>query len=157
MIGLDEFLECVDRSGLIPRATVQPLCAPNDRDDAAALARRLVQQGLLTQYQARKLLAGATRGFFLGGYRILRPLGEGGMGKVFLAAHEEDGRRVAIKVLPPRRAQEEANSLARFKREMELSMRCDHPNVARTLTFGNDGDVHFMVLEYIPGLSLYDM
>ncbi|WP_165245989.1 serine/threonine-protein kinase [Paludisphaera soli] len=157
MIGLDEFLECVDRSGLIPRATVQPLCAANDRDDAAALARRLVQQGLLTQYQARKLLAGATRGFFLGGYRILRPLGEGGMGKVFLAAHEEDGRKVAIKVLPPRRAQEEVNSLARFKREMELSMRCDHPNVARTLDFGNDGDVHFMVLEFIPGLSLYDM
>jgi len=79
------------------------------------------------------------------------------MGKVYLAAHEADGTQVAIKVLPPRRAQEEANSLARFRREMELSSRCNHPNVARTLTFGNDGDVHFMVLEYIPGMSLFDM
>ena len=116
-----------------------------------------MQQGLLTQYQARKLLAGATRGFFLGGYRILRPLGEGGMGKVYLAVHESGGQEVAIKVLPPKRAQAESNSLQRFRREMELSMRCNHPNVARTLSFGNDGDVHFMVLEYIPGMSLYDM
>ncbi|AMV39460.1 serine/threonine-protein kinase [Planctomyces sp. SH-PL62] len=157
MIGRDEFLECAERSGLVSRADLAPHRARGGRDDVEGLARRLVQQGLLTQYQARKLLAGAVRGFILGGYRILRPLGEGGMGKVYLASHEEDGRKVAIKVLPPRRAQEETNSLARFKREMELSMRCDHPNVARTLTFGNDGDVHFMVLEYIPGLSLYDM
>ncbi|WP_165072273.1 serine/threonine-protein kinase [Paludisphaera rhizosphaerae] len=157
MIGVEEFLEGVDRSGLVSRADLAPYRARNVRDDAANLARRLVQQKLLTQYQARKLLAGATRGFFLGGYRILRPLGEGGMGKVYLAAHEADGTQVAIKVLPPRRALEEVNSLARFKREMELSSRCNHPNVARTLTFGNDGDVHFMVLEYIPGMSLFDM
>ncbi|MDG3002982.1 serine/threonine-protein kinase [Paludisphaera mucosa] len=157
MIGLDEFVECVDRSGLISPADLATARARFGRLDSVGLARRLVQQGLLTQYQARKLLAGATRGFFLGGYRILRPLGEGGMGKVYLAAHEKDGEKVAIKVLPPRRAQEEVNSLARFRREMELSMRCNHPNVARTLTFGSDGDVHFMVLEYIPGLSLFDM
>lgn len=157
MIGLDEFLECVGRSGLVPPAELAPLRAPGPREDAVGLARRMVQRGLLTQYQASKLLAGATRGFFLGGYRILRQLGEGGMGKVYLAAHEGDGRQVAIKVLPPRRAQEQANSLARFKREMELSSRCNHPNVARTLTFGQDGDVHFMVLEYIPGLSLFDL
>ncbi|WP_337175560.1 serine/threonine-protein kinase [Paludisphaera sp.] len=157
MIGLDEFLECVGRSGLVPPAELASLRASAGRDDATALARRMVQRKLLTQYQAGKLLAGATRGFFLGGYRVLRQLGEGGMGKVYLAAHEEDGRQVAIKVLPPRRAQEQANSLARFKREMELSSRCNHPNVARTLTFGRDGDVHFMVLEYIPGLSLFEL
>jgi serine/threonine-protein kinase len=156
MIGPDEFLESAGRSGLIPQAELAPLRASAAGEDAVALARRLVQRGLLTQYQAAKLLAGATRGFFLGGYRILRQLGEGGMGKVYLAAHEEDGRQVAIKVLPPRRAQE-ANNLARFQREMDLSSRCNHPNVARTLTFGQDGDVHFMVLEYIPGLSLFDL
>ena len=47
--------------------------------------------------------------------------------------------------------------MARFRREMELSQRCQHPNVARTIAVGNEGDVHFMVLEYIPGMSLYDM
>ncbi len=121
------------------------------------LARLLVQRGFLTTYQARKLLAGATRGFFLGGYRILRPLGEGGMGKVFLAVNEDTFGKVAIKVLPPRKAAEEAGSLVRFRREMELSQRCVHPNVARTLAVGTEGDVNFIVLEYIPGMSLFDM
>ena len=148
-------------SGLVPtadltqaRAQVEPEPAA---DAALRLARLLVQQGLLTTYQARKLLAGATRGFFLGGYRILSPLGEGGMGKVFLAVNEQTFGKVAIKVLPPRKAIEEAGSLVRFRREMELSQRRDHPNVARTLAVGTEGDVNFIVLEYIPGMSLFDM
>ena len=120
------------------------------------LARLLVQQGLLTTYQARKLLAGATRGFFLGGYRILSPLGEGGMGKVFLAVNEQTlarwPSRCCRRGKPSRR-----RSLVRFRREMELSQRCDHPNLARTLAVGTEGDVNFIVLEYIPGMSLFDM
>jgi len=161
MLQLDDFAEKVALSGLVPtteltqaRAQVGPKPAA---DASLRLARLLVQQGLLTTYQARKLLAGATRGFFLGGYRILSPLGEGGMGKVFLAVNEQTFGKVAIKVLPPRKALEEAGSLVRFRREMELSQRCDHPNLARTLAVGTEGDVNFIVLEYIPGMSLFDM
>lgn len=160
MIGLDDFLAGAAKSGLVAPGDLRPLrdeAARADPRRAEEAARQLVRRGLLTGYQARKLLAGATRGFFLGGYRILKPLGEGGMGKVYLAVPERGGDQVAIKVLPPKRALEEANSLARFRREMELSMRCAHPNIARTLSYGNDGDVHFMVMEYIPGMSLYDM
>ena len=161
MLDLDHFVDHVATSGLVPAAELAKWRACVDADPGAdasiRLARLLVQQGLLTTYQARKLLAGATRGFFLGGYRILRPLGEGGMGKVYLAVHEEDLSRVAIKVLPPKKIHEDANSLLRFRREMELSQRCKHPNVAQTLSVGNDGDVYFMVMEYIPGMSLFDM
>ena len=60
-------------------------------------------------------------------------------------------------MLPPRKALEEENALRRFRREMDLSQRCSHPNLARTLAVGNEGDVHFMVMEYIPGESLFDM
>ncbi len=161
MLQLDDFAEKVVLSGLVPlpeltkaRSQVEPEPAA---DASVRLARLLVQQGFLTTYQARKLLAGATKGFFLGGYRILRPLGEGGMGKVFLAVNDQTFGKVAIKVLPPRKAIEEAGSLIRFQREMELSQRCDHPNVARTLSVGTEGDVNFIVLEYIPGMSLFDM
>ena len=161
MLQLDDFAEKVAMSGLVPTAELTQARAQVEPEPAAdaslRLARLLVQQGLLTTYQARKLLAGATSGFFLGGYRILRPLGEGGMGKVFLAVNEQTFGKVAIKVLPPRKALEEAGSLVRFRREMELSQRCDHPNLARTLAVGNEGDVHFMVMEYIPGKSLFDM
>ena len=138
-------------------AQVQAELDPEPAADASVrLARRLIEGGWLTTYQARKLLSGATRGFFLGGYRLLRPLGEGGMGKVYLAV-DDDQEQVAIKVLPPRRALEEENALRRFRREMELSQRCSHPNLARTLSVGSEGDVHFMVMEYIPGKSLYEL
>ena len=161
IIPLREFLDAIAQSGLVSASDLarvrKNLELTAGAEGSIRLARRLVREGTLTDYQARKLLAGATRGFFLGGYRILRPLGEGGMGKVFLAVCEESRRKVAIKVLPPRRIQEEAGSLARFRREMELSRRFQHPNVARTLDVGSDGDIHFMVLEYIPGLSLYDL
>ena len=160
MVKLDAFLADAAKSGLIRKLDLDRVAAslgPGSEEEAAVrLARVLIQQGLLTTYQARKLLAGATRGFFLGGYRILKPLGEGGMGKVYLASHEQTGEKVAIKVLPPRKAREESNALLRFRREMDLSRRAKHPNLARTIDVGSDGDVHFMVLEYIPGESLYE-
>lgn len=161
MPSLDDFLTNVAKSGLVlspdlDRARSEVSADPA-ADAAIRCARALIRQGTLTHYQARKLLGGATRGFFLGGYRILRPLGEGGMGKVFLAVRDSDNQRVAIKVLPPKRALEESNALARFRREMDLSQRVQHRNLARTLDVGNDGDVYFMILEYIPGESLYQL
>jgi serine/threonine-protein kinase len=159
MPRLDEFVANLAKSGLVPPNELERLrrglTGEPSSNGAAQLAKHLIQLGTLTPYQARKILAGATRGFFLGGYRILRPIGEGGMGKVFLAVREADGQRVAIKVLPPKRAAEEGQALLRFRREMELSRRANHPNLARTLDVGSEGDVHFMVLEYIPGDSLY--
>lgn len=161
MARLDEFVANVTRSGLVAapaldRARAQLADGPG-KDAAVRLARVLIDQGALTTYQARKILGGATRGFFLGDYRILRPLGEGGMGKVYLAANQGDGLRVAIKVLPPSKAADGGQSLLRFRREMELSRRANHPNLARTIDVGQAGNVHFMVLEYVPGESLYQL
>jgi len=160
MPRLDDFVADIARAGLVARPEIDRALSGFDRepqgDAAARFARALIRAGVLTRYQARKVLAGATRGFFLGGYRILRPLGEGGMGKVFLAVRDATGEQVAIKVLPPKKAQEEAQALKRFRREMDLSRRVRHPNLARTLDVGQEGDVHFMVLEYIPGESLYE-
>lgn len=160
MPRLDDFVADVSRSGLVPSEIVQrslsSLPSDGQADRAVRLAQALISRGHLTPYQARKLLSGVTRGFFLGGYRILKPLGEGGMGKVYLAEREGSTERVAIKVLPPKKAQEEEQALKRFLREMDLSRRVSHPNLARVIDAGNEGNVHFMVMEYIPGESLYD-
>ena len=160
MLGLEDFAANVVKSGLVPgeildraRADLPPVASG---EAAVHLARRLIQDRRLTAFQAKKLLSGKTSGFFLGGYRLLRPLGEGGMGKVYLAENDR-GDRVAVKVLPPRKALEDRNALLRFRREMDLSRRCAHPNIARTLSVGNEGEIHFMVMEYIPGESLFDM
>lgn len=159
MPRLDEFVADVARSRLVEgtalhRSLIGFARVP-DEGAAVRFAHLLITQRRLTPYQARKLLNGATRGFFLGGYRILRPLGEGGMGKVYLAVKEGTEDRVALKVLPPKRAAEEEQALRRFRRETDLSRRVTHPNLARTLDFGAEGGVHFMVLEYIPGETLY--
>ncbi len=161
MSRLETFAADVERSGLVTPAAIEralsSLAAGGDADAPVRLARVLIRSGAVTPYQARKLLAGATRGFFLGGYRILRRLGEGGMGKVYLAQPEGGGEPVAIKVLPPSKAAAEAQALHRFRREMELSQRVLHTNLARTLDVGREGDIYYMVLEYVPGRSLYQM
>ena len=161
MDRLDKFVANLAKSGLVAASTIERAHAQLDdgpaSDAPVRLARLLIQQGALTTYQARKVLAGATKGFFLGEYRILRSLGEGGMGKVYLAANQKDGLRVAIKVLPPSKAADGGQALLRFRREMELSRRVRHPNLARTIDVGHAGNVHFMVLEYVPGESLYQL
>jgi serine/threonine protein kinase len=161
MDRLDQFVANLEKSGLVATSTIERAHAQLDdgpaSDAAVRLARLLIQQGALTTYQARKVLHGATKGFFLGDYRILRSLGEGGMGKVYLAANQKDGMRVAIKVLPPSKAADGGQALLRFRREMELSRRVRHPNLARTIDVGHGGGVHFMVLEYVPGESLYQL
>ena len=161
MPGLVQFVANLKRSRLVAAdelARARSVTPVEPAGDAAVrLARALIAQGTLTTYQARKVLAGATRGFFLGEYRILRSLGEGGMGKVYLAVRGKDGFRVAIKVLPPSKALDGGQALARFRREMDLSRRANHPNLARTLDVGQDGNVHFMILEYVPGDSLYHL
>ena len=161
MSRLEAFRSNVVRSRLVTAdvldhaMTTLPKIA--DADAPVALARLLIESKTLTSYQARKLLAGATRGFFLGGYRILRQLGEGGMGKVYLAQPEGGGEEVAIKVLPPSRAAAEEQALHRFRREMDLSQKVKHPNLAETIDVGRDRDVYFMVLEYVRGRSLFEM
>ena len=73
--------------------------------DPAALCARMRADGLLGAFHVEQLLRGKYRGFFLGKHKLLDRIGLGGMGQVFLAEHVNMRRRVAIKVLPPDRAQ----------------------------------------------------
>ncbi len=157
---LEEFLANLALTGLVSpevlRATRASLACEPAEDASLRMARALIIQGALTSYQAKKVLEGATKGFFLGGYRLLKRIGEGGMGKVYLARKGE-GSRVAIKVLPPKKALEDPRSLERFIREARLSQRVNHPSIARTLEFDTHDGVHYLVLEYVPGASLYQL
>jgi serine/threonine-protein kinase len=90
----------------------------------------------------------------LGGYRILRRLGEGGTCKVYLGYHEERGIQVAIKVLNDEFAVNQ-QYLDRFNREGKIGALLDHPNIVRRLSFGQDKETakHYMVLEFVDGPS----
>jgi serine/threonine-protein kinase len=90
----------------------------------------------------------------IGEFRILRRLGEGGMGSVYLAYHEELGQQVAIKVLGDHLACNQT-LVDRFYREAKSGALLNHPNIVRTMIVGQDRATgkHYLVLEYVDGPS----
>src|SRR6185369_6155904 len=89
-----------------------------------------------------------------GRYRLQKLIGEGGMGSVYLAEHMHMRKRVALKLLHAEMSQD-AEVLARFRREAEAAAHVEHPNVASATDFGQAEDgSFFLVLEYVEGTSL---
>jgi serine/threonine-protein kinase len=88
----------------------------------------------------------------LGEYRILRRLGEGGMGAVYLGYHEGKALQVAIKVLGDHLASNQGY-VDRFYREAKSGALLNHPNIVRTLNVGQDQVTakHYLVLEFVDG------
>jgi serine/threonine protein kinase len=94
----------------------------------------------------------------LGDYRVLRLLGEGGMGAVFLAFHEIEQKQVALKVLSSEMARQQSN-LDRFLREAKSGAALNHANIVRNLASGKDRitGLHYIVLEYVDGETAQHM
>jgi len=88
-----------------------------------------------------------------GRYRIQELVGAGGMGMVYRATDERLGLTIAVKALIPERALD-ARRLERFEQELVLARRVSHPNVVRIHDIGNDGDVVFLTMDFMPGCSL---
>ncbi len=159
-LSVSTFLETVERSGLVDKSRLaQSLCTLERQSGSTAVSDSLVvsshlkQSGLLTDWQSRQLLEGRHAGFFLGKYKLLDHLGTGGMSSVFLAEHEVMRRRVAIKVLPKTRVHD-SSYLARFHREARAVAALDHPNIVRAFDVDHEGDIHYLVMEYIEGADL---
>jgi serine/threonine-protein kinase len=90
-------------------------------------------------------------------YRILKKLGEGGMGAVYLAEHVKMGRKTAIKVIS-RSLAEDPDAIARFNREAANAAKINHPNVCAVYDFGDTPDgVIYLAMEFIEGESLTDL
>ena len=97
-------------------------------------------------------LAAGTR---FGGYEVLSPIGAGGMGEVYRARDLSLNRTVALKILPPLFAND-ADRLARFKREGQVLASLNHPNIATIHGLEESGGVRALVLEYVDGPTLAD-
>src|ERR1035438_1272308 len=96
---------------------------------------------------------GSLVGTELGHYRIVEKIGAGGMGEVYRARDEHLARDVAIKVLPPGTV---VNDSARkhFRKEALILSQLNHPNIATIHDFDTQQGVDFLVMEYIPGITL---
>ncbi len=88
-------------------------------------------------------------------YKIIENIGEGGMGEVYRAEDTSLKREVAIKVLPEQFTKD-PQRLARFEREAKLLASLNHPNIAAIHSFEHSDDIHFLVLELVPGETLQE-
>ena len=86
-------------------------------------------------------------------YKVIEKIGQGGMGEVYRAEDTNLSREVAIKVLPEQFTQD-PQRLARFEREAKLLASLNHPNIAAIHSFEQSHEIHFLVLELVPGETL---
>ncbi|HSJ55816.1 MAG TPA: protein kinase [Anaerolineae bacterium] len=92
----------------------------------------------------------------IGNYQIRDELGRGGMAVVYRAYQPSLNRYVAIKVLPPQLTWD-AQFVERFKREARAAAGLRHPNIVVIHDVGQEGDIHYIVMEYLEGLTLKDL
>jgi serine/threonine protein kinase len=123
-------------------------------EDQPKLADLMIEAGLITRWQADKLLAGKHKGFRIKQYKLLGQIGKGGMSSVYLAEHELMRRRVAIKVLPQNRVSD-SSYLERFRLEARAVAKLDDPNIVRAYDIDNEGNIHYIVMEYVDGQDLH--
>lgn len=126
-------------------------------DGPQALARLLVQKEWLTPYQVEQLLHGQEQDLVLGPYRLLEPVGEGGMGMVFKAVHQRLNRVVALKVIRRERLSQDPEAIRRFQREARAAAQLAHPNVVLVYDSDQIGSTYYIAMEYVEGIDLSQM
>ena len=155
---VDEYLSALEKSKLLgSEQLVEAQRLAGESSDAAALAKALARENLVSRWQAGTLLAlGQRAQLRLGKYKLIQRLGKGGMGTVFLAEHVTMNRRVALKIVPRSIAEDRA-SLDRFFAEARAIAALDHPNIVQAYSVDNEMDRYFIVMEFVDGQDLQRM
>jgi serine/threonine protein kinase len=124
------------------------------RNDENQLAEYLLRENLLTRFQVRQLRAGATS-FHVGKYVVVDCIGRGGNGVVFKARHTLLAQRyVALKTIDAHNLHRSEEMTARFRQEIDIIARLEHPNVVRAYDVIQTRTQLYLVLEYIAGRDL---
>lgn len=142
------------RSNLIDRGQLDQVIGEflnkNPGAEPPALAEYLVGQGILTDFQAERLLQGKTQGFVLGPFTLMDALGTGSMGTVYKAQSKNDNNWYAVKVLP-RRSMWNVRIARRKVRAFE---QCQHPSVVPFVDVGTSGGMHYLAWPMVEGETL---
>lgn len=154
----EEFLQCLRFSGLLEEPRLLGFLRQLDTEAVTSeprhVAAALVRANLLTAYQAKFLLLGRYRGFLIGGrYKILRLLGQGGMGTVYLAQHLVMNRLVALKVIG-KKWLDRPETVTRFRQEIQAAARLCHPHIVMAFDAEQVDNLHYLAMEYIEGIDL---
>ncbi len=154
------FHEALPLAGAARTALLENACAgdPSLRSEVERLLDAHDRAGGFIQVPAATLGGAAedpVAGRRVGAYRVVRLLGRGGMGAVYLAERADGGfaQTVAIKLI--KRGMDTDHVLARFRAERQILASLDHPNIARLVDGGStDGGLPYLVMEYIDGQTI---
>ncbi|MEZ6071990.1 MAG: serine/threonine-protein kinase [Pirellulales bacterium] len=158
----EQLLSLLERSRLIKPAVLEKaldtIAAETGKlpGDPNVVMAKLIDAKLITPWQADKIQEGRYKGFLLGNYKLLGHLGTGGMSSVYLAEHIHMQRRAAIKVLPQNRV-DDSSYLDRFYLEARATAVLNHRNIVKVYDVDNDGNNHFIVMEFVDGYDLQEL
>jgi serine/threonine-protein kinase len=142
------------RSNLIDRGQLDQVIGEflnkNPGAEPPALAQYLIAQGILTEFQADRLLQGKTQGFVLGPFTLMDALGAGSMGTVYKALSKTDNKWYAVKVLPRRSMW----NVRIARRKVRVFEQCKHPTVVPFVDVGTSGGMHYLAWPMVEGESL---
>jgi serine/threonine-protein kinase len=148
------FLGHLRQSGLVGDEQLAQIARRfEDQPRGRVVARALVSEGILTRFQAERLLVGRTAGFLLGQYRILEQIGRGGMGRVYKAEHRTMHRLVALKVLASDLLSTD-RAVEMFLHEVRAVAQLVHPNIVTAFDANEVNGRYYLVLEYVDGPNL---
>jgi serine/threonine-protein kinase len=142
------------RSNLIDRGQLDQVIgeflAKNAGAEPPALAAHLVKLGVLTDFQAERLLQGKTQGFVLGPFTLMDSLGTGSMGTVYKAQSKNDSQFYAVKVLPRRSMW----NVRIARRKVRVFEQLQHPGIVPFVDVGTAGGMHYLAWPMVEGETL---
>lgn len=140
--------ECIARFDEQGEKGIEAMCAehPEQAEDLRRRMRGLADNGLLESWSEEVPEV-------LGDFSLLRPLGGGGMGVVYLARQESLAREVALKLIRPAQLYF-PGARQRFRREVELVAQLQHPAIVPVFTFGEESGLPYFAMEHVRGCTL---
>jgi serine/threonine-protein kinase len=142
------------RSNLLDRGQLDQVVGEflqkNPRAEPTDLAQYLVEQEILTSFQAERLLQSKTQGLVLGPYTLMDALGTGSMGTVYKALSKTNNQWYAVKVLPRRSMW----NVRIARRQVRAFEQCQHPAVVPFVDVGTAGSTHFLAWPLVEGEPL---
>ena len=151
--NIRDFFELLKKSNLLSKQQLLGAReAVRDFTEARGLAKWLLKREWVTPWQSQQLLGGHHR-LFLGKYKLLDVIGQGGMGAVLKAEQSSVKRTVALKVMAKELVGDE-KAVSRFLREIQSAASLNHPHIVAAIDADCIGDRYFLVMDYVEGRDL---
>ena len=156
-LEFQQFIDGIIASRILTKdaidAVIAELPAEKQTQNVEVLGNELISRGLLTRYQIGRILQGRHHGLVLGNLILKEKIGQGGMGRVYLAEHKRMKRPVAVKIMNEN-AMKSKQSVARFMLEVQTAAQLTHNNIVAAYDADEFDGVPYLVMEYVEGRDL---